>query len=251
MILETLDRLSDGVFRWAGKCRFFAHVSESCGADQSRDRGFFGDRRFYRSVLCWQEAGALFRAKRWIYERLLAARSSDLGVLLLSCGGIGLVGNWLFRGESPFSWRVLLPLVWILLSPILMNSSGSVARSIRKSVILRWFLFDFCGISPALFISKKQARPQRWAFVGIGVLIGLLSICLSPVWITLACVGALLLMLLSAVPELAYCGVCFLLPLLGAYTSPNIHPDRSLGSLPFALPWQDLQRQAARGVAAH
>ncbi len=222
MILKTLDRLSDGVYRWAGRSRFFARVSELCASRKSCGEGFCKRRRFYRSVLYWQERGAIFRAKRWFTERLLAARTSDLGVFLLAFGGVGLLGNWFYRGESPFSWRILLPLICILLSPILLNSSASVARSIRRSVLLRRFLFDFCRLSQTHFVSKKQVRPPKGAFVAVGFLIGLLNVWISPVWITLAFLGAILLLLLSAVPELAYCCVFALLPFLNLAPHPTL-----------------------------
>ena len=224
MILEMLDHLSDRVFRWAGGSRFFAHVSETNTNSAARESKIGARRELYRSVLRWQEEGSVFRAKRWILERILAARVSDVGVLLLCAGGTGLLGNWFYRRRSIFSFEILLPLICILLAPLLLHSSRTVSHSIRKSVILRWFLFDFCGIEYTTFLPKRRIRPQRKTFFAVGCLVGLLSVWISPVLLALAVFGGLLLTLLSAVPELAYCCVLFLLPFLGLAP----HPTRAL-----------------------
>lgn len=224
MILETIDHLSDRVFRWAESARIFARVSEHHTRVASRRRKPRGRRDFYRSVLRWQEEGSVFRAERWMFERLLSARTSDIGALLLTFGGVGLLGNWFYRQKSPLSFEILLPMICILLAPILLNSSRTISHSIRKSVILRWFLFEFCGIEYTTFFPKRRIRPQRKTFFAVGCLVGLLSVWVSPVFFALAVLGGLLLALLSAVPEPAYCCVLFLLPFLGLAP----HPTRTL-----------------------
>ncbi len=214
MILETLDRFSDRVFRWAGRRRIFARMGEACPSVAPRMKEFGNRRGIYRSVLRWQEQGGVFRAKRWIFQGLLSSRVSDLGVFLLCCGGTGLVGNWFFRSASPFSWRILLPLIQILLSPVLLHTLHSTARSIRRSVCLRWFLFQFCGFSHTVFTSKRQTRSQRGVFAALGFLSGLLGIWLTPLVVFGVFVGAILLTLLSALPELAFLCVFLLFPFL-------------------------------------
>ena len=227
MILEALDRISDRIFRGVGKNAVCVRVCsmEEREVQRTKERIASGEARtvsFYRRVLLWQEQGLFFQAKQRFFRWILQSRASDIGFFLLSCGAVGVVGNWVVRHADPLSLEILIPLAQALSASVLLRSSKSVSRCMRRSLFLRWLLFDFCGLSESILAVGSVRRERGWSFILAGCLIGGLGVLWSATAVALILLGGVLLTLLSAVPELAFLLLFLLLPFLNLTAHPTL-----------------------------
>lgn len=239
MLLEWLDRLSSGLREAARNSRFLSALSSdferrapACthsfpgnrhrkGTLSTRPVRRHGRFHFRRSVLRMQEESILRRWIRSAFQWILEGSLGSLGVFLLIFGAVSLSVCWLTEPPVPTSGRLLIPLILIIASVSLLHSAESWSSGIRNGFLLRRFLIGFCGIPETVFGSRDAGEDRRMAPVLPGILFGLLSAAVHPVWLVLLLLLPPVLALLFAVPELSLFAVMLLLPFFNLSAHPS------------------------------
>ena len=215
MILEKLDRFSDAIFRRVAKSEASKRICRSEKRSSCKVGG--APSRIYIWMLRWQEQGVFFCAKKAFFQVFLNSRVSDIGTFLVLWGTVELAWYGLLVGRFD-----TISLIRILSASVLLHSQRSCGSCIRKSRILRWFLFDFCGLSEDAFRETRGRRTSRLWWIFFGLLFGVLGIVTSPMIATVGIASAILLVLLFAVPELSLFLLMFALPFLNLFPHPTL-----------------------------
>lgn len=237
MLLEWLDGLSAKLRSAARRSRLLSALSgDSDGGAPARARaasdacgrigcGIRTMRRwlpFRRSVLQMQEE-SIFRC--WIrsaFQWTMAGSLGSLGVFLLLLGGTSLCICWLTEPQAPTWMHQLALLVPVAASVPLLHSAESISSGIRNGFLLRRFFLVFCAVPQAVFGSRDMGEDRRIVPVLLGILFGLLSAAVQPVWIALLILLPPAFALLFAVPELSLLAVMLMLPFFNLFPHPSV-----------------------------
>ena len=178
--------------------------------------------RFHRRVLRWQERSLWIALGRRALSWVLKSSLGSIGVFLLTFSAISLAGGIWRHAASITSGRLLLPIAILISSVPLLAASESCAEGIRRGRILSWLLFDFCGISEALFTGEKKGIERNWSSMFLGSLLGGIASLFHPLVAILLLLLPVVASLLLSVPELMAAGVCLALPFFNLFARPTV-----------------------------
>ncbi len=168
--------------------------------------------RFRRRMLQWQEQSVWRRLFRSFWVGFLQSQVSAVGVFLLVFSGVALLRNWLTGFPTLTSAGLLVPLGLVLSAVPLLLSAESCSEAIRSSRLLSGFLIGFCGLPESQFGSFEVGRERRGISLLLGLLFGLISIPVHPVYVLVFLFILLFCILAFTVPELPLFALFLLFP---------------------------------------
>ncbi len=147
--------------------------------------------------------------------------------LLYSCFS----GALLFAtGGLDFGMLAALAGLAALFFPAL-HVSQSLGDSLRKSALLGWFFFDFCGLEWNRFSIEREGKGHPWIALASAAVLGSLVRFFSPILCFLLLLGIACFALLLAVPPLSICLFLVALPFFNLLPHPTMILLFSVGML--------------------
>ena len=132
---------------------------------------------------------------------LLQSSVSSFGLFLALSGIFFLISSaFLWGGDLGEVWNSLLQ---IFLSFLLLPSSKSLSHTIKKSALLRPFLFSLCEASEDTLDAPSHGYTRAWSVLLCAVTLGGFSMVVPPSQTVLILGGLLCLFVLLSIPELA------------------------------------------------
>lgn len=245
MLIRWLDRMSGALRDAAGESapvrRFFRGDIGSSGAGQ------LGRWRF--RVMEWQERGAVFRAVRRGWERLLRTSVGSLCTAVFFAAAVCLSGRFFRGGIDPGGLSVLVPAVLLLSVLPGLGERQSLSHCLRTGRLTEPFFFGFCGLLPDSFGEDGMGRSALFPAFVIGGAVGLAGIFLPPLVLPLAG-GVAAWFLLRAVPELSLPVLMLLFPFLplSSHATAFLAVGTALSLAAFAGKWLSGRRPFGTGI---
>lgn len=232
-ILHLLDRFSEYLYKKASTSftgYFFASSNEESRKTKRKkltDPTFIGTvkKKFrpIRKVLSkWIESSVIAEALRRFAAGLSETRMRVYGWFFFSFG-LYSAALYLFKHlaaiEKITSIGVLYcPLSVVLISLPMLLSRDSLVGAMRRNRITRFLLTDVIGLRESQFerLNGKRGK-SNIAFI-LGILLGFLSLIISPGYILLLLLCAVIMYLIFAVPEVGITLIFFFLPFVRTMT---------------------------------
>lgn len=238
LVIFLLDTFTDWIYRCL-RDGFFGRIFTAYSSEQAAfERGAF--RHYFKASTKFR--GYLRRIREWLSNafesslflgKLQSAMQGLQTMPLRAYGnfwmsfGIYTILIYFIRMFLPFSETanlgfLITGIVISVASLPLVTARGSFSSAILKSRIVRSLCMDVFGFREEILEKKAKKKPRTSWLILLGILCGMLTFVIHPLYIPIAVVGLVALFLIFSTPEIGLCITLFILPFLSIFSSPTL-----------------------------